>query len=340
MKRLINFLGISGLLIGMISSTVYASEETELGGYTIEGIQKENQLDPKVGYFYLHENVGSEDSVKVKLINSSERDKRLNIKITNANTNGNGIIDYTGNLKDHSSLKTPLTSIANATEKEVVVPKESSVEAEIKIKMPKEQLSGVVVGGIVVSEKQPESSSKDKIALRNTYSYTLGLVVTNENKVELDKNISVELDGVEATLSDGRKIVQANILNPNPYIFGEATISGEIVDSSTNKVIKKTKKEKVKIAPQSVYPLRFDWKKEDLKPGVYWFFGKVKTSDKEWNLKKKFTISKEKAKRINDESVFKVQIPNWLKYGSVVISILTVLFTILIIVRMGKNEKL
>lgn len=338
MKKLVKFLGICGLLTGVFSSTVYASEETEPGGYTIEGISNKNQLDPNVGYFYLHENVDAEDSVKVKLINSSDSDKKLNVKITNANTNANGIIDYTGKLKDHTSLKVPLTSIANVTEKEVVVPKESSVETEIKIKMPEEKLSGVVVGGIVVSEKTSESSSTEKIALNNTYSYTLGLVVTNENKVELNKNVSVELDSVGATLFDGKKVIQADILNPNPYIFSKATVKGKILEKESRKLVKQEEKENINIAPYSVYPFQFDWKKEDLKPGKYIFSGSVEANGKSWKLEKEFEITSGKAKKINKESVYKIYIPNWLTYSIYSLVVLSVGGTIYLFIR-KRNRK-
>ncbi|WP_445266886.1 DUF916 and DUF3324 domain-containing protein [Staphylococcus aureus] len=339
MKKIIKFLGISSLLIGLISPTVHASEDTETGGYSIEGVANKNQLDPDVRYFYLHEEVGAEDSVKVKLHNSSTEDKTLNIKIANANTNINGLIDYSGRLEDHSSLKTPLTSIATVTQEEVKVPKQSSVETEIKIKMPKEQKPGVVVGGIVVSEEIADNTSEEKIALNNTYSYTLGLVVTNENKVELYKNVSVNLENVEAILFDGKKVVQATILNPHPYIFSKATVKGEILEAKSKKLVKKAVKENVNIAPHSIYPFQFDWEKEDLKPGKYIFKGNVEANDQKWDLEQEFIISSEKANQINSESVYKIYIPNWLNYGVYGLLIVSFCGTIYLFIRRNKRKK-
>lgn len=324
LKKIVRLIGLSSLLVGLISSAVYASEEAQTGGYTIEGVPSNNQLDPDVGYFYLHEEVGEEDSVKVKLINSSSEEKTLNVKVTNANTNVNGIIDYTGRLEDHSSLQKPLTSIASVTEEEVKVPGDSSVETEISIKMPEQQLTGVIVGGIVVSEKQEESDTGEKLALSNTYSYTLGLVLTNEDKVELSKNISVELENVEATLFDGKKVVQANILNPNPYIFSSATVKGEILKKGSSTTVKKVEKENVNFAPYSVYPFQLDWEKENLKSGQYIFRGSVEADGETWEFEKEFVITSGEAKKINDESVYKVYIPTWVTisiYGLLIISI-------------------
>lgn len=331
------------ILLGILSfmNVVYAEESSDqlVGGYTIEGVPNEHQIDKNVGYFYLEEQPGEKDQIKVKLINDSTKEKILTVKVTNANTNLNGLIDYTGKLKDDPILKTPLTSVVHAEENEVKVAPKSEVETTLDIEMPVEKQEGILLGGVVVSEKQEEIKKDQSMAIGNIYSYTLGILLTNDKETKINQNLSVELKNVRAILSDGKKVVQADILNSNPYIFGEATVSGKIMNESETEVIQEEKKEKVKIAPQSVYPFQFDWKKEELKSGTYWFVGKVKTNDNEWNFKKKFVISEEEARKINDGSVFKVQIPNWLKYGSVVISLLTVLFTIIIIVRRSKNEK-
>lgn len=311
MNKIWKLLGVAYLLFNFGIQPVAAKE---MGGYTIEGVPNINQLDPNLGYFYLHEEVGSTDTVKVKLINTSSKEKILRVKVTNAVTNSNGLIDYTGILAEHSLLKYPLTELAEVTQKEVVVPQESEVETEIKLTMPKERLSGVIIGGIVVSEKSTENQTNGQISLENAYSYTLGLVVTNELKVELNKHLSIELEKVQAKLDAGRKIIEASFLNPNPYIFSDAKVQGTIVNKKNNRVIKQLTTESVNIAPYSVYPFQLDWKKEDLMPGTYLFKGIVTAVDKKWTLEQEFSISNEQAKTINQESVYKISIPSWLRY--------------------------
>ena len=53
------------------------------GGYTIEGVANEHQIDPNVSYFYLREEPGAVDQLKVKLINQSDAEKTLHVKVTN-----------------------------------------------------------------------------------------------------------------------------------------------------------------------------------------------------------------------------------------------------------------
>lgn len=304
------------LITGGYQASAEDSDTSQLaGGYTIEGVPSDHQLDKEASYFYLKEEPGENDQVKIKLTNDSSEDKVLEVKITNANTNSNGLIDYSGQLKDHVSLKNPLTSIAKVSQDEVKVPAKSSVETIINIQMPNQTLPGVIVGGILVSEKEEEKNKDEGLSLGNVYTYTLGLVLTNESKVEPKKNISVELDNVGAILFDGRKIVQANILNNNPYMFTEGTIKGKIIDQKTNKVVQNQEKSNINIAPYSVFPFQFDWGKENLKSGKYLFKGAVEAGDKVWEFEEEFEITADKAKEINEESVFKVYIPNWLTYS-------------------------
>lgn len=338
-KWLIYGMCIASLLSGNYSVDAADDSSQLAGGYTIEGVPSDHQLDKNVSYFYLKETPGEKDQVKVKLTNDSSEEKTLKIKVTNANTNNNGIIDYTGQIKDHSSLEYPLTSMAKASQSEVKVPAKSSVETTIDIKMPDQTLPGVTVGGITVSDKQQENKSKKEVSIGNVYTYTLGLVLTNESVVEPKKNVSVELDRVGAILFNGKKIVQADILNKNPYMFADATVKGEILKEGTNKVIKEQEKSKVSIAPYSVFPFQIDWAKEELKPGKYVFRGTVKASGKTWKFEKAFEITEDKAKKINNEAVFKIYIPNWLTYGSYGLGAISILGSIYLVVR-RKNRKL
>ncbi|HFD3575864.1 TPA: DUF916 and DUF3324 domain-containing protein [Enterococcus faecium] len=337
MKRGWKLLGLGLFLMGVFGPTVQAEEA--MGGYTIEGVPHSKQLDKNVGYFYLKENPGERDSIKLKLINNSSEDKTLQVKVTDANTNPNGIVDYSGNIKNHNTLKTPLTSILTASQKEVIVPKESTIETTLTIDMPSNKQEGVIIGGILVTdETDKKENSKKELSVKNEYSYTIGVVLTNLDEVKMNENISVELEKVGPKLYDGKKIVQADILNPNPYLFGKAQVSGKILEKNSSKLVKEEMKKEVSIAPYSVFPFQLDWKKDELKPGKYIFKGTVETKDNKWDFEKEFEITSEKAKLINKESVFTVYIPKWLQYSAVISSTVTVIGTIWLFISRGRKE--
>ncbi|OZS41201.1 DUF916 and DUF3324 domain-containing protein [Enterococcus hirae] len=315
--RLLCLLSIifANLFFGIVVTFADENSTDGFGGFSIEGIPNVHQIDKNSSYFYLKEDPNSTDKITIKLNNSSNKDKILDIKVVDANTNSNGILDYTGSIKNNKILKLPLTSIVKPQAKEVTVPKNSSVETNLSVSMPAEKFSGVVLGGVVVSEKKDNVKQKEGI-VGNEYSYTIGIVLTNDNKVELFKNISVELEKVGPILSAGKKIVQADILNPNPYVFSKAEVTGTVYEEGSSTKLKENTMQNVSIAPYSAFPFQLDWQKEDLKPGNYVFKCSVKTAENTWNFEKKFEIKNDEAKEINKESVFKVILPNWFKYSS------------------------
>lgn len=302
-------------------------------GFTVEGLPNDNQIDKNLGYFYLKEEPGTTDKIDILLSNTSSVDKTLKIKVVDANTNMNGLVDYTGSLKNHANLETPLSSLVSESKLEVFVPKNSEIKTSLNVEMPAKSFAGVVLGGVLVTEDLEKEKVQDSLTFKNTYSYTIAIALTNTDTSEIKKQISLELEKVKPILFDGRKIVQADILNPNSYIFNDATVTGSIYKKSSKKKIIESKKENVSIAPHSVYPFMFDWKKKDLEPGIYVFHGKVVGDTKSWEFKKEFKITSKQSNAINKKSVFKVMIPKWLKISEIIILISAICSTSAALIR-------
>lgn len=337
MKRIIITCLLSIGLFGIFDQT-YASE-SDFSTFSVEGIPNEHQLDPNAGYFYLREDPGSQDKIKLEVKNTSSEQKTFEVKVTDANTNSNGLIDYTGQLPNAIELSTPLTSVVDPTQQEVTVPGNSSTEVSINVHMPEKPQPGVLMGGIVVSEKKESENKSKTLSISNTYSYTIGVLLTNENSKTFNKNISVQLKNVQPKLSDGRKIIEGTVLNNNPYVFGKATMTGEIVKEKNKKVVKEKKQQDINIAPYSIFPFQIDYQKDELTSGNYIFKGSLKTKEKTWNFSKKFVITEKEAKTINEKSVFQVQIPSWLTYSFYIFAVLNVLLLILIFLMWGKRHE-
>lgn len=334
--KLVFIVSFSFLSLFCYQKVVYSEEIT--AGFTVEGVPNDRQIDKNLSYFYLKEEPNQIDEIKVTLINTSSLDKTLQVKIVDGNTNLNGLVDYSGSLKNHATLETPLSTIVYEFEKEVFVPKNTTVETTIKTKMPSESFEGVIVGGIVVSEKTEKEKIQDSLMFRNTYSYTIAVVLTNEESTEIKKQVSVELEKIRPLLFDGRKIVQADILNPNSYIFHDASVTGSIYKKANNKKVTEKKEEKVSIAPHSVYPFMFDWQKRDLEAGTYIFRGKVKGERKTWAFEREFEITSEQSNEINEKSVFKVVIPQWLRTVRILTLLSAIFSTVLVVIRKYRKK--
>lgn len=336
-KRIIVVLLTVIICLFMSGKSVYAENTGSTPVvFNIEGIENKHQANKDVSYFYLKEDPEENDTLGIKINNEGDNPLKVSLNVTDANTNANGILDYTGTKKNSKYLKMPLTNYLKARDKEVTVDPHSTKEVYFDLKMPKDKFEGFIVGAINVMD---ESSTQDTkgMAIKNKYGYTLGVVLTN-NGTELNQNISVELDKVKAVLDNGRKVVQADILNPNPYIFKAKTVSAKVTKLGDNKVLNSVEKKNVSIAPYQIFPLQLDWGKRNLKPGKYELVAKVKTDKRTWKFRKVFEIKENTAKKINEKSVFKVSIPTYLNYAVIIIILLNVITTIYIFIRKGKRN--
>lgn len=92
---------------------------------SVNAVLPENQFNKQVSYFYLKMEPGDEQEIELKLGNSSNEDQKVEVTLTPAITNDNGIIVYPDDVKKvDSSLVHPFTSIAT-TDKDVTVPANS-----------------------------------------------------------------------------------------------------------------------------------------------------------------------------------------------------------------------
>lgn len=325
MKKIL-FIFMSLLTVIYVSSLEVTAEENKtFGGYTVEGVPNDNQIDPNVGYYYLHEEPGERDVIKLKFINTGSELKTLNIQLTDANTNENGIITYTDKYKEK---KNTISKILSIDTNEVTLKPGQILVKNIDLHTPKEQFEGIKLGGIYVTEKRETNKSKG-FSLENTYSYTIGVAISNSSENKIKNNIDVSLGKIDTNLNDGRKVVQANLENSYPYIFGEAEVTTKITKKGTDKFKKESNIESAKIAPNTFLPVRVDWGKDEVTPGKYLLEMKVSTKEKDWKFKKEFEIKEKVAKNLNEKTVFKVRMPKWYIQARIILLVLVIVLTIL-----------
>lgn len=306
-------------------------------GYTIEGVPNSHQVDSNVGYFYLKEGVGETDQIKVNISNSSADEQTFIVKAVDANTNVNGIIEYGDRLSNHSSNKHPLTSIVTADQEEVTVAGNSTAEVSLTVRMPQEAYDGVILGGVRVEQKQKKDKGDEGISIKNTYSYTIAIALTTNDIESIRQKVDLTLDGVKAMLFDSKKVVQASILNENPYATEKLTVTGSIYKKGSNTALLEQKKDNVEIAPYSTYPFQFDFGRNTLKAGKYRFVGKAKSGVKEWTFEQEFEITEKQAQKINEESVYQVRIPQWLTLLEWTLAVLSFVVTVVLLIIRKKG---
>ncbi|CAM4026165.1 DUF916 domain-containing protein [Catellicoccus marimammalium] len=342
MKKKYKFLLLIGMVFSMFLSTkmIFAGEEdVAKEGFTIARVDNPAQVNTRdtVDSYYLYEKPGTEGEAKIKIINNDARPKKIDLTITDANTNRNGITDYSGTIPNYKLLKTPLTSLVDWKKKTIDLGPNEVRTVTVKFKMPKEKFKGIIAGAINAYEHQGTNNGKQGISMGAKYGYCLGLVLTNTNYQHITEMSALELGDVGPKLDYGRKVIQADIVNPQPYLFVSKKVWGSVKSLDDNKVILKNSMNNVRIAPYQMFPFQFDYGRQDMKPGSYLLVVDVKDKNRTWHFERKFVIKADQAKKINEKSVFKVFIPKWLRYSLLILLIITTIITIYLGFRKPKQ---
>lgn len=291
---------IMAILIGM-GAHISQSEAAELN-FSVQAIIPENQIDKKQSYFDLKMEPGQSQNLAVLITNNSAKDIVVNASANTATTNDNGIAAYDKTTKKpDDSLRVNFSEIAKV-EPEISIPANSSVQEIVHISLPKESFKGVVLGGLVFSEKVMEDKKNQKTdnQITNRYAYTIAVQLTETNK-EVTPNL--KLKGVTAGQVNFRNVILAAIQNDQPTIIKNLKLKGAIYKKNSKKVLYQTEATDRRMAPNSTFNFAIDLDNQEMKPGDYIFKGKASTGGRSWTFSKEFKIKSSEAKTYNKKAV-------------------------------------
>lgn len=309
-KYLLLLLSSLILLFGLgLSSQEVKAATAQAINYSVSPEPANNQINKKVGYYDLKMAPNQKETIKFKINNNDAVTHNYKISINRATTNSNGVIDYTDH--DKSSAGTDLQDNIEdlvTYPKQVTVADKSSKEVEVQVKMPAGQVTGELLGGILVSENNQVSDKRvaKGVTLKNKYEYVLGLQIqqnTDSVKPELKLNKAYETSD-----SNGQVMVDAQIDNYEPDLDKTVAVSAKVTPQNSNKVVLKSNKNRMSIAPNSDFNYPVDVnsltgtnKNKRLKPGNYTMYVNVKANSGKnmWNLQRNFTVKKNQIAKIN-----------------------------------------
>ncbi|WP_086314885.1 hypothetical protein A5821_002471 [Enterococcus sp. 7F3_DIV0205] len=340
-KNFLTWLAII-LYIGMNSiflSTTGLAAEDDGSGFTYKVIQPENQHNKEVGYFDLRMTPGQEQTVTIKMNNSSSEEITVEVALNSAKTNTNGVIEYgPSKLEKDKSLKYDFANLVKG-EKTVKIPANQSIDYQINIKMPDSQYDGVISGGIYMIQKGQTESQEAMI--KNEYGYLVGMILT-----ETDTAIKPELklNTVFAEQQNYRNAVFINYSNTKPVYIDDMTVDVQIMKKGSDEVLYDTKQNKMRMAPNSQINFPILMNGEKMVAGDYRAHILVTTENNgKWDWEQEFKITDEEADKFNQEDVSLLQESriNWITIIFIVLGVLGITVIIFFAVRFfrKKNKK-
>ncbi|EMA6344131.1 DUF916 and DUF3324 domain-containing protein [Bacillus cytotoxicus] len=298
MKKVVSSLLAIVFLLHITNITTHAAEMK----FAVTAVIPENQIDKNQTYFDLKMKPGQKQTLQVQMKNDTDKEVVVETHANTAVTNSNGITDYSmTDPQFDSTLKNPFSKIAKV-EKETKIPAKSTVTLDVNIEMPKELFDGVILGGLYFKEKEDKKAKgkSDNVQIENKYAYAIG-VVLRETDTEVKPDL--KLNEIKPGQVNARNVVTANLQNTKAAMLKHLTVDAKVYTEKGKNVLHETKKEDLRMAPNSNFDYAISWENKALEPGTYRLEMKATDGDQKWEWTKKFTIKGDKAKELNETAV-------------------------------------
>ncbi|MDA9472337.1 DUF916 and DUF3324 domain-containing protein [Enterococcus sp. 5H] len=330
----LTLMGIFSLFF--FANQVNAADKDDNLGYTVTLVEPNTQIDPTKSYFYVETTPGESQTLEVRVKSTKKESVHIKIYGTNAITGDGGTIEYSDDKSLYDqTLKEPITSMIKVETPDITVENYEEKTVKIQLTPPKEKYDGVKMGALVFALDQGEGA---KSGVSTEFAYRVGLI-TSQSGDEFNNAQTLNLNSVKASIKRGKKMVLANLQNPEPKVLENLNIVATMTKKGTDEVVKRKTVENYSMAPNSVFDFEIDWGIAALPSGTYTLRLDASNDYQEWQLTKDFTITNQQAKKMNEESAFKIVTPSWIKGTTILLIIVVIVVMLLSLLRRKKWEK-
>ena len=291
------------LFFAFLPTVGWADTDSELNFY-LTPVLPESQLENGAsGYFDLNLAPGTSDTLGLAIQNNSDQAIDVQISAHTAFTNVNGVVEYGKDAEEADpTLPYSLSDLIESPEM-ITLDAHESKTVEFPITMPEEAFDGVLAGGIRVEEVKEEGEEEQEgegLAIKNAFSYVVGVVVSN-NRSAMDPGL--ELLDVFADQVNYRNVISAQVQNYTSTFINQLEIEATIQEEGQAEVLYETKRDGMQMAPNSTFNFPISLDGEAFKSGRYVLHMTARSEGEEWTWEQAFTIESETARRLNKEDV-------------------------------------
>ncbi|WP_334329924.1 DUF916 and DUF3324 domain-containing protein [Companilactobacillus sp. HBUAS59699] len=294
--------------------------------YTVGADLPDNQIDKSGAYFDLKVTPGQSQDLTIKISNKDNESHHYEVSVNRGLTNDNGMIDYsTHGSADKDGLKYNIESLTTSPQ-DVTVDANSTKLVTIHLNAPKDNFSGIILGGIRVQEITPTPKAKKKgLNINNEYAYVIGLELRqNSDKIQP----KIQLGNIFEKQVNNYNYVAADLINPNPSIIDNISINATVKDKNGKEVYTQDKKN-LSMAPNSDFNYLIGSPKQTLKAGTYELVLNAKSGTTSWHFDRKFTITTQTVKKLAKTTIPKHTTPNYLLIAFIIAILLVMILVVL-----------
>ena len=331
-KIILIFVLVSYLLVS--KQVMAKTEQNNPLGFSIEAVTSENQIDNEIPYFYLKTEPGKSQQVKVKVTGTSKEPVKIKTYLANAGTSDAGSINYLPKNEADETLKDSLEEIATVEPTDLELKQGETKEVVITINPPTTNYDGIKLGSVYFERAD---KTEEEGMVKSAFSYNVAIMLSESDTTTNDGK-EFKLLSVKPQLVKAQKTVTLRLQNPEPKMISDLSMKVQIVNKKNNKVVKTQKLEKGSVAPNSHFDFSVDWGLDVIPAGKYIAKVQANSNSESWSLEKEFEITSEQAKKMNEESLYKLELPNWAYVSTVLLGIMTVIVSVYLVIR-GKKWK-
>lgn len=275
---------VSGMVFLQGSAAAFTNQ------FGVKAVIPDNQVDKTLTYFDLRVAPGMEQTIQVKINNSSAESITAYTSVFPATTSRDGVISYS---EPGEGARPPVSvdDFCRVRQKEVVIAAGSSQMVDIDIKMSEDEFDGVILGGILIwAEEADASESKNTesaLLLENRYQYVVGLRLS-QNDLEIKPDFAYE--GTKAETRNYRPVFSISLRNLEPYIASGMKLDADIYKDGETAVYKNLSLESASMAPETAGEFLVE-AGERITAGDYRLHMVVELDGEKWEWDERFTVS-------------------------------------------------
>ncbi|KRM55627.1 DUF916 and DUF3324 domain-containing protein [Lacticaseibacillus sharpeae] len=337
MKRKL-WLALTAVLLGLGFSGMHQASASNGAGYTVAPVIPDNQIGTVSSYFNLLVKPGSTQKLTVNIANTSKVVKKLRVSATNAFTQTNGEIGYKPNKETDPSAKHYLKDLTSDPIN-VTIPVGKVEAVTMTVHVPKQPLTGVILGGIYVLDRTTRQTEGSGMKINNRFALVVGVQLQTTKTAQSDVRPEVKLMSVQGGLQSNKPAVLATLQNPTPTYFGQMDITAKVSWRDQKKTLFIRKVHNYAMAPTSHFAFGI-FPDVGLEPGDYALDLLAVSGSRRWHFKKNFTILAADAEKINKAAGVKLDHSwPWWVWVLIAVGVLLLLLIILLLILLLKRRK-
>ncbi len=252
-----NIVSASKVEYGIATSKEEATLKNSSTGFFAVPIDEEKINTINGNYWQINTVPNKEITLKIKIINSDKKNNFL-VSVNQAATNSNLVVDYNltqKKIKSSFYKQVPLNFnnaakvAGNKNHKVIRLDSHETAIIPIKIKIPKNNFNGSVVGGVNITKSMTPAEEVNLI--NNTFRFTYAVVLNQGKHHNQNTNLKTNF----TNNSKFNNILNFNVTNKNMNILQDIKAVGTVTQGIRS--ISSVKLDKGTITPLTRFSLKF-----------------------------------------------------------------------------------